>query len=455
MTLPANWASGQQFTAAAENAVEAAVNNLQLAPVAVKTANYTASVGQLVPVDATSAAVTVTLPTAPADQSQVVVKKVDSGANAVTVSAGTGDKFNSTSDGTSLTLSLQYQTAELLYSASQHVWYVMSTDAPLAVTDTRYVQTANVSATPAASAVAAWDASKNFSANALLPAQSSTVTAAATTTLTIASAQTQIFTGTSTQTVALPTAGVSAGYSYTVVNQSTGAVTVQSSGLNTITVLPGGQTATFVARASTPTTAANWAYLLNSSIPVPTTSLPNGITNFSTAAQSQPCVANTKYYVASSGLALPATTLSGVNGLTANKSTFIWDVAMNKDGSSSGGTFSIVIFRGVNGTTADTADVTQSLGTLGGQADNMTVEIQLTVTATGSSGSYYWSMVPTHMAASGQGFGLGIGSTAHFSGTVSSVALNTAGLTFGIGFVSTVTPTIGIPQVQSSVFNVD
>ena len=207
MTLPANWASGQQFTAAAENAVEAAVNNLQLAPVAVKTANYTASVGQLVPVDATSAAVTVTLPTAPADQSQVVVKKVDSGANAVTVSAGTGDKFNSTSDGTSLTLSLQYQTAELLYSASQHVWYVMSTDAPLAVTDTRYVQTANVSATPAASAVAAWDASKNFSANALLPAQSSTVTAAATTTLTIASAQTQIFTGTSTQTVALPTAG--------------------------------------------------------------------------------------------------------------------------------------------------------------------------------------------------------------------------------------------------------
>lgn len=85
-----------------------------------------------------------------------------------------------------------------------------------------------------------------------------TATAAGTTTLTIASAKVQYFTGSSTQTVKLPTTSVVLGQPYTIVNNSTGLVTVQSSGSNTIQILGAGMYATFTALAATPTTAANW-----------------------------------------------------------------------------------------------------------------------------------------------------------------------------------------------------
>jgi len=542
MTLPANWTSGSIFSSSSENAVEAAVNNLQIEPVAVQNANYTAAAGQLIPVNATAGAVTVTLPNAPADEAQIVVKKIDSSAYAVTVQTQGSDKFNSVGDGTQLSLVLQYQTLHLLYSASAAVWYVVSTDAPLTATDSRYVQvggalgtptsgtltnctfptisvanggtgtttltglvkgtgttpmTAAVagtdylvpggalgtpssgtltnatglplsgllssaySTTPTSSTLAEWDSNKNLSANALLPAQTSTAVASANTvTLTIASSQTQIFTGSGgfVQTVKLPTTSINAGYAYTISNgqTGTGTVVVQSSNATTITTLLVGQTATFVAATATPTTPANWLLAFNSSVPVPAVNLPNGITNFNTAVQSQACVANTKYYVTSSNLALPSNPLSGTYGLTANKSTFIWDIAMNKDQPSTGGTFSIILFRGTNGNATDTADVTQPLGTLTNVADNMTLEVQITVTSTASgSSSYFYSVVTTHLAASGTGFGLTTGGTgaSHFSGTVGSLTF-AAGTTFGIGFVSTGTPTVGIPQVQSSTFNI-
>jgi hypothetical protein len=74
-----------------------------------------------------------------------------------------------------------------------------------------------------------------------------TVTAAGTTTLTNASALTQYFTGATTQTVVLPVVTTLAnGWKFKIVNLSTGFVTVQSSGFNTITVLSGnGGWATF------------------------------------------------------------------------------------------------------------------------------------------------------------------------------------------------------------------
>jgi hypothetical protein len=116
--------------------------------------------------------------------------------------------------------------------------------------------------TPTASTLAEWDANKNLSANALFSGYTTTATAAGTTTLTIASTQEQVFTGTTTQTVKLPTTSVAAGAEYVIVNQSTGAVTVQSSGANTILVLSCGQSATFFSLAATPTTAANWYFQL-------------------------------------------------------------------------------------------------------------------------------------------------------------------------------------------------
>lgn len=187
---------------------------------------------------------------------------------------------------------------------------------------------------------------------------------------------------------------------------------------------------------------------------IPASRLPNGITNFNISAQSQLTVATTKYYINGSALALPATLL---NGMIANKTTFMWDIALNKDANGTG-TFSIILFRGTNGNNTDTADVTQSIGTMTAAADQATLEIQLTITTTGGSGAYYWSIIPTHLAAAAAGFGTPLGATGHFSGNVSSVNLSTASLIFGVGFVATAggtMPTIGIPQVQATSYNLD
>lgn len=87
-------------------------------------------------------------------------------------------------------------------------------------------------------------------------------TAAGTTTLTVSSTPLQYFTGSTTQTVKLPvTSTLLQGQSYTVVNNSTGAVTVQSSGANTITILAGNTSATFTCILTSGTTASSWQAL--------------------------------------------------------------------------------------------------------------------------------------------------------------------------------------------------
>jgi parallel beta-helix repeat protein len=115
-----------------------------------------------------------------------------------------------------------------------------------------------VSSTAAASIIAMWDANKNLSSNNMLDGFTTTATATGTTALTIASTQIQVFTGTLAQTVTLPTTSVVAGVQYLIVNLSTLAVTVQSSGANTVTILAAGTSGLFTAVVATPTTAANW-----------------------------------------------------------------------------------------------------------------------------------------------------------------------------------------------------
>ena len=86
-----------------------------------------------------------------------------------------------------------------------------------------------------------------------------TATAAGTTTLTSASTYQQYFTGTTTQTVTLPVAStLTLGTSYYINNNSTGIVTVQSSGANTVLALPGNMTAIFTCILTSGTTAASW-----------------------------------------------------------------------------------------------------------------------------------------------------------------------------------------------------
>lgn len=145
MVLKNTWVSLEQYFATDQNAVATQVNTntadiaaKQLIPTAVKTAAYTAVVGDLIPADATSGGFTVTLPSAPADKSVILVKKLDSTANVVTVQRGGTDVFNVASGATTLTLMLQDQTVALQYKASGGIWYVTSHGASSAGLDSRY-----------------------------------------------------------------------------------------------------------------------------------------------------------------------------------------------------------------------------------------------------------------------------------------------------------------------------
>jgi hypothetical protein len=94
-----------------------------------------------------------------------------------------------------------------------------------------------------------------------------TATAAGTTTLTVASAGQQYFTGTTTQTVVLPvTSTLVLGQTYRVVNNSTGAVTVQSSGANEVAVVSPGTAATFTVILTSGTSAASWDFKFGSTL---------------------------------------------------------------------------------------------------------------------------------------------------------------------------------------------
>lgn len=87
-----------------------------------------------------------------------------------------------------------------------------------------------------------------------------TATAGGTTTLTATSAQTQEFTGSTTQDVTMPVViTLVAGWQTTFINKSTGAVTIYSSGSDQIIKLGGGQSVKLVCRStSADTTPAAW-----------------------------------------------------------------------------------------------------------------------------------------------------------------------------------------------------
>jgi hypothetical protein len=88
---------------------------------------------------------------------------------------------------------------------------------------------------------------------------STTATAAGTTTLTVASNYRQFFTGSTTQTIVLPvTSTLVTGMAYEIENNSTGTLTVNSSGGNLVGTIPAGVCAHAVCIGTTLTTAADW-----------------------------------------------------------------------------------------------------------------------------------------------------------------------------------------------------
>lgn len=98
-------------------------------------------------------------------------------------------------------------------------------------------------------------------AAAALRGYATTATAGAVTTLTVASVPFQVFTGVLAHTVTLPvTTTLPVGWFVELSNNSTGAITVQSSGGNAVGTIPAGMAARVVCIVASGTTAASWDF---------------------------------------------------------------------------------------------------------------------------------------------------------------------------------------------------
>ena len=117
-----------------------------------------------------------------------------------------------------------------------------------------------VATTSTANTLALRDANGNISAINEIEGYTTTTTVGGTTTLTVSSTYQQYFTGTLAQTVLLPVASTLAlGQQFQIVNNSTGIITVQSSGANNILTLQSGSACTVTCILISGTTAASWS----------------------------------------------------------------------------------------------------------------------------------------------------------------------------------------------------
>ncbi len=119
-----------------------------------------------------------------------------------------------------------------------------------------------ITTTPTENTSAYWDSSLNLNTNNSVENLTSTATAAGTTTLVVTSSKIQQFTGVTTQTCILPvTSTLKTGFSFDVVNNSSGVVTVQSSGANTIYAQPASTRVIYTCILTSGTSAASWTYV--------------------------------------------------------------------------------------------------------------------------------------------------------------------------------------------------
>jgi hypothetical protein len=112
-----------------------------LVPTALKTSAYTAAANEFVLVDTTSAGVTITFPTAPADKTRVGVKLVvQPGTNTVSFALGGSDVFNIAGGATTAANALKTlnQAVTFQYQASGAIWVATGSDLSLTQLDLRY-----------------------------------------------------------------------------------------------------------------------------------------------------------------------------------------------------------------------------------------------------------------------------------------------------------------------------
>ena len=184
----------------------------------------------------------------------------------------------------------------------------------------------SVTTAPTAISFAGWDANKNLSANSTIQGYTTTATAAGTTTLTVGSTAQQYFTGVTTQTVRMPvTSTLVLGQQFIIVNNSTGIVTVQSSGANVIQAMAASTTLILTVINTAVTTAAGWSfkYDTNSAVVFPVT-VPNGGTGVATLPSNGVLYGNGVGVVqatASANNGVLITSNAGVPSLLANSGT--------------------------------------------------------------------------------------------------------------------------------------
>jgi len=152
-----------------------------------------------------------------------------------------------------------------------------------------------------------------------------TATAAGTTTLTVSSPNQQLFTGTTTQTIVLPvTSTLVLGLGYTITNNSTGVLTIQSSGLNDIVSVPAKATVKVVCILITGTTAASWSYLFEGSSNIPFNDLKNisaSVSGNALTVTLNPCTLNFRSSTLTSGAFLTRSVPTAITLTVSSGST--------------------------------------------------------------------------------------------------------------------------------------
>lgn len=183
-----------------------------------------------------------------------------------------------------------------------------------------------VSALATVNTLALRDANGNLLASNMIEGYTTTVTAAGITTLLVSSTYNQFFTGATTQTVTLPvTSTLTLGQQFYFANNSTGAITLQSSGVNAVQIIYPGAVAIVTCILTSGTTAASWSVVYDTlavSTNTANTSVLRDVSgNFSAGTITATLNGNASTVTTNANLTGPVTSVGNATTITANAVT--------------------------------------------------------------------------------------------------------------------------------------